>query len=282
MKRKPPEYTLSFSSSDLARRAMERRAFEVVQWGVPIVSFDAMRQAFFRDAKAKYGDIVYWSEPADWKFQIATPNASSYYVYFNFNTKGGSLVLDVPSTTGAGLFGSLLDAWQVPLADVGPEGEDHGKGGKYLLVPPDSQEDISSGYIPVLFETYNGYAALRAIPASYSQTDVTNALNLVKKLRIYPLSQAANPPVQSYIDMANKSFDGIVRYDESFFTSLSRMTNEEPVQAYDLIPTGRLRSLGTEKNEAILKGAVAEAHQDFMEGITHLEPYWPGTQWGVI
>ena len=96
MKRKPPEYTLSFSSSDLTRRASERRAVEVVFWGVPIVSFDAMRQAFFRDAKAKYGDIVYWSRPADWRFQITTPNASSYYVYFNFNTKGGPLVLDVP------------------------------------------------------------------------------------------------------------------------------------------------------------------------------------------
>jgi hypothetical protein len=36
---------------------------------------------------------------------------------------------------GAGLFGTLLNAWQAPLADVGPQGEDKGKGGKYLGNP---------------------------------------------------------------------------------------------------------------------------------------------------
>jgi hypothetical protein len=100
---------------------------------MPIVSVDAMREAFFRDAGAKYGDILYFSKPADWKFQTTTPNASSLYVYFNFNTKDGPVVLEFPATVGAGLFGTLLDAWQTPLVDVGPKDEDEGKGGKYLL-----------------------------------------------------------------------------------------------------------------------------------------------------
>ena len=30
---------------------------------MPIVNFDAMRQAFFRDARVTYGDIMYWSQP---------------------------------------------------------------------------------------------------------------------------------------------------------------------------------------------------------------------------
>jgi hypothetical protein len=46
-------------------------------WGMPIVSVDAMREAFFRDAGAKYGDILYFSKSADWKFQTTNPNASS-------------------------------------------------------------------------------------------------------------------------------------------------------------------------------------------------------------
>ena len=121
-------------SVDINRRTIERRAVEAAIWGMPIVSFDAMRQAFFRTG-AKYGDILYFSKPADWKFQITTPNASSLYVYVNFNTKDGPVVLDFPAAVGAGLFGSLNDAWQVPVADVGPEGEDQGKGAKYLLLP---------------------------------------------------------------------------------------------------------------------------------------------------
>lgn len=43
------------------------------------------------------------------------------------------MVLEFPGV-GAGLFGSIMDAWQIPLADVGPAGDDEGKGGKYLLL----------------------------------------------------------------------------------------------------------------------------------------------------
>jgi hypothetical protein len=31
---------------------------DAVIWGQPTVSFDAMRQAYFRDAKAKYNDVI--------------------------------------------------------------------------------------------------------------------------------------------------------------------------------------------------------------------------------
>ena len=74
----------SINAADLARHTLERRAIEAVIWGMPIVSFDAMRQGFF-GVGAKYGDIAYLSKPADWKLQLTTPNSSSLYVYFNFS-----------------------------------------------------------------------------------------------------------------------------------------------------------------------------------------------------
>ena len=105
----------TFSSEELRRRTLERRAVDAAIWGMPIVSVHAMREAFFRDAKAKYNDIVFWSKPSDWQNQTTTPNASARYVYFNFNTQpDGPVVLEVPAAVGAGLFGTLLDAWQCP------------------------------------------------------------------------------------------------------------------------------------------------------------------------
>ena len=47
-----------YSPEELARRAIERRAVEAAIWGMPLVTFDAMRQAFLRDASAQYNDIV--------------------------------------------------------------------------------------------------------------------------------------------------------------------------------------------------------------------------------
>jgi hypothetical protein len=210
-----------FSSAELNRRTVERRAVEAVIWGMPLVNTDAMRQAYFRDVGAKYNDICYFSKPQDWKFQVTTPNASTNYIYFNFNLKDGPVVVEIPAAVGAGLLGSMVDAWDEPMADIGPAGEDQGKGGKYLLLPPDFKGETPPGVFALRYPTYNGYALYRAIRNGTTDADAAAALALVKKLRVYPLAQAANPPEQRFIDIYGKTFDGIANFDESFFESLN-------------------------------------------------------------
>jgi hypothetical protein len=189
------------------------------------------------------------------------------------------------------LFGTLLDAWQVPRADVGPEGEDQGKGGKYLLLPPDFKGGPPAGYIVVRPQTYNGYALFRAIPKSSSEADVSNAIALVKKLRLYPLANADSPPEQRFVDMSGTLFDGIVRFDESFYASLAQMINEEPVLAQDRAMMGLLLPLGIEKGKEFKPDAAAQrnlaqsaraAHAWLMNGLlTYSTPFWPDSRWAV-
>lgn len=269
--------------------AFTQTAMDVAIWGTPIVSVDAMRQAFFRDGGAQYGDVVYWSKPSDWKNQITTPNASVNYVYFNFNTKDGAIVLEMPAAVGAGLFGSLLDAWQVPMVDVGPRGEDQGKGGRYLLLPPGYAQEVPAEYIPVRFETMNGYGAFRAIPEGNSEAAVAAALDLVKKLRLYPLAQAASPPATRFHDVAGVRFDGIVRFDQTFYTSLARMVEEEPVLPRDADMMAMLKSIGIDKGrpfapdqatQALLAEAAGKARAAFIAKLPgDGTQYWPDRQW---
>lgn len=275
------------SLQQLAERSFARRAVESAIWGMPLVSFDAMRQAFL--CYAKYGDIVYLSKPADWRFQVTTPNSSSLYVYFNFNLKDGPVVLELPGVDRAGLFGTLLDAWQTPLADVGPEGEDNGAGAKYLLLPPDA-EDRSAGYIPVRCDTYNGYGLFRVIPKSQDESDVDQAIESIKQLRLYRLGSPKNSFTQRFIDVAGKVFDGITRFDDTYYDSLARMVDEEPVMTRDLAMMGQLSSIGIRKNKPFkpsanlrsrLIDAIADVHGGFMETARNVEPYWPGSQWGL-
>jgi hypothetical protein len=287
--RRAPEIAPRRSDSiELATRTIERRAVEAAIWGMPLVAFEAMRQAFLRDAGGRYNDIVYWSKQADWKLQVTTPNASSWYVYIAINVKEGPVVLDIPPAAGAGLFGSINDAWQVPQADVGPAGEDQGKGGKYLLLPPGCNDGAPAGYIPVPFSTYNGYSILRAIPVTTSEADVAKALDLVRTIRVYPLTQAGRPPDQRHIDMTGKLFDGIAPFDDSFYESLARIINDEPVQARDFAVMGQLRSIGIEKGKAfnpdadtraLLKKGIAEAQTGFMQFMTALPSFAPGSLW---
>ena len=135
------------TTATTATRMLERRAVDAALWGMPIVSLDALRQAYFRDGRAKYGDIIWWPKGVTGKNQSLTPNTSLRYLHLFFNTKvDGPMVLDLPpAANGASFLGTIADAWQVPLTDVGFEG----KGGKYLVLLPDYTGEVPSGYIPV-------------------------------------------------------------------------------------------------------------------------------------
>src|ERR1035441_9613875 len=51
----------------------------------------------------------------------------------------GPVVVEVPpAVPGASFFGTIEDAWYVALVDIGFEG----KGGKYLVLPPDYTGDV--------------------------------------------------------------------------------------------------------------------------------------------
>ena len=113
----------------------------------------------------------------------------------------------------------------------------------------------------------------------------------MKQLRLYPLAQAANPPAQRHIDVAGKLIDGVVRFDETFFESLARMVNEEPVLTRNLAVMGQLVSLGIEKGKAfkpdgatkaILAQAAREAHEGFKVGARGGDAWWPGTHWNLV
>jgi hypothetical protein len=109
---------------------------------------------------------------------------------------------------------------------------------------------------------------MRTIAKSRDKADEDAAIALLKKLRVYPLSQAANPPEQKFIDASGKLWNGIPVMDESFYTVLSEMINAEPVLPRDLAMMGMLSSLGIEKGKdfkpdaatnTIFNGAAAEA-----------------------
>jgi hypothetical protein len=130
----------------------------------------------------KYGDIIWWPKGNAWKNQSLT--TSVRYLYGFLNTKDdGPEVLDLPpAANGASFLGTMGDAWQVPLTDVGFEGN----GGKYLVLPPDYTGEVPAGYIPVRSKTYNTFTTIRSILASNSEEDERKGDALVMQIKIYP------------------------------------------------------------------------------------------------
>ncbi len=109
-------------------------------------------------------------------------------------------------------------AWQTALEDVGPAGVDKGKGGKYLILPPGYKDKVPDGYIALPSETYTGFVILRSNLESGSDADIAKAVTYGKRVKFYPLSQAANPPTTKFVD----AIDVAVRQHHSLRRALLR------------------------------------------------------------
>ncbi len=138
--------TEGLSAKDLADRTVHRRAVEAVIWGMPAVNAELMFDAM-KDAGGDFNQVVYWSRPVSWKNQTLTPNPDTIYLMPFFNTKDvGPMVLEIPPAgENESITGSVDDGWQTAIEDVGPAGVDKGKGGKYLILPPDYKDKVPDG-----------------------------------------------------------------------------------------------------------------------------------------
>jgi hypothetical protein len=275
-----PEYELAL-----------QRGTQAVIWGVPAVSMKGFCGSMQTQLGAKENDIVYFSKPMVSRHGFLTANNNVPYVAVCLNTKGGPVVLDVPAASKTTMyFGSILDMWQTPIADVGPNGDDKGKGGKYLFLPPGYTGSVPEGYLVYRPNTYTLPVALR--PVSRPGGTLEEAVAYAKTLRAYSLKDAANPPAGRYIDVYPKAWDTLPAYDETYFEQLAEVINEEPVLERDLAMMGMLWSIGIRKGQPFkpegetakaLKQAVKTGY-DIMQArlVTPgaaFKPYGSGTQW---
>ena len=274
----------------VADRALHRRATEAVIWGMPVVNFDLMAEEMARKTKGRFNQILYWSRLLDWKNQTLTPNPDVIYLMPFFDTKEvGPLVLEIPPADDGVFNGSIMDRWQAALEDIGPGGVDKGKGGKYLILPPGYDlAKVPAGYIALPSTSFLGYALIRSVLKSGSDADVAKAVAYSKRMKLYPLSQAANPPPTVFVDAADVVFDSTIPYDMRFFEALDRMVQAEPWLERDKAMIDPLKTIGIErgkpfapdaKKRQILQSAIQEAKAWIEARYETLPPFYEGTHW---
>jgi hypothetical protein len=279
------------SAEDLNRRNIERRAVEAVIWGMPAVNTDLMLQEMLTKTPGKVNQVIYWGRPLDWRNQTLTPNPDAIYFMTFLNTKDvGPMVIEVPpGDTNASLTGNIVTLWQSALEDVGLNGLDKGAGGKYVVLPPGYKDPLPSGYTALPADTFSSYALLRSNLKSHGDADVAAAIAYGKRVRVYPLSSAANPPETIFTDVKDINYDSTIRYDASFFESLNRVVQSEPWIERDRAMIDQLRTIGIEKGKPfapdeatkkILNAAIGEAKAIFEQRYdTGPPPFYPKSHW---
>lgn len=267
-----------------------QRGIEAVNWANPAVSMMSMRDGYF-SLGGGYNTIYWLSKPPTAKQEAITPNNQTPYATIHLNTKDGPVILDVPpATERTAIFGSAIDVWQVPVADIGPAGMDQGKGGRYLFLPPGHKGDVPKGMFPVRLQLYEVLVALRCIPLG--DATFSDAAEYSKQINAYPLNAADNPPEGDYFDISGKHVPTLPVYDFGFFGRIVELLNNEPLLQKDKVMGGMLASIGIEKGRPFaptgkVKKALEQAVKDGYAYLEYMfetpgysmETYWQDRQW---
>ena len=143
---------------------------------------------------------------------------------------------------------AILDNfWFHYVTDIGNAGPDKGKGGKYIILPPDYEGDLEEGPFVKRSETYGNWFALRGFPKGDDNAAVVK--NIKDHLKVYPLAEADNPTPVKYYDVSNKYINTLHAQDITFFHEVNEVVQEEPAAAWDTESLGMLASIGIEKGK---------------------------------
>ena len=286
----------SNAASSLSEREAQliySRAFEAILWASPALAVIAQVEAGRRDLGAGNHDILYTGTSMDHRWGGITYNNQSPYWVAGFSVKDGPVVVEIPpARDDARFFGSIHDVWFLPLEDFGPAGADRGEGGKYLVLPPGYDAEVPEGYIVLRSGSYLHLIPGRTIPRDKGQKGWDAAVDYIKSVRIYPLSEAKSPKPSKFIQGAKKEYRAQPMFDLSDFHLIDRLVQDEPIREHDKFMLGLLDGIGIRKGQkfdpspevaAILEKAAKDAQAYAIEHIKtgkSFKPFWEDSAWG--
>ncbi len=263
------------------------RGVEAFLAGIPATSVYALAEGFKQGGFPANEGIGITEGLSDARSLFLTPNSTVIYLWFCADTKAGPVVVNVPPN----VLGIIDDAYFRYVADVGAAGLDKGAGGKYLLVPPGYEGALpTEGYFVQRPSTYLNLFILRAFVKG---GDVAGTVRAIKAdARMYPLSTAAKPPAQKFVNISGQQINTIHANDFHFYEELNAVVQHEPDNAFDPEITGLFAAIGIKKGKkfapdarmkAILVDAVAVGNAT-ARAITFAprDPrtrIWPDRQW---
>jgi hypothetical protein len=220
-----------------------QRGVEAFLAATPGANLVAMRRSL-RELGAVNGATIPIAETLlDSKALWLTPNTDTVYSVNWIDLTNGPVVIESPPQ----VLGIVDDFWFHYVTDLGFVGPDAGKGGKYLFLPPGYKGEVPKGYYVFKSRTFGNWYITRGFLVNGDTKPTVE--NFKKTLRIYPLSQAANPPQQKYMNLSGVPHNTIHASDYGFFAEVNELVQEESNEALDPETLGLLASIGIEKGK---------------------------------
>ncbi|WP_206601134.1 DUF1254 domain-containing protein [Pseudophaeobacter leonis] len=225
------------------------RAVNVFINSIPMISAYMLREGQAKIGADTSNKIAIWDNLMDSTTLLLTGNTSTMYATgFLDLEKDGPTVIDLPP----GMLGVLDDMAFRYMTDLGVAGPDKGKGGKFLVLPPNYDGDVPDGYFVVKSKTNGVWVFPRgyldktlpldeAIPAA--------SANIRDTMKVYPLSTKDSPPTTEFINVSGKEMNTIVPNDFSFFEKLHDLIQGEPDDYLGPEAKGMMAAIGIVKGQ---------------------------------
>ena len=272
----------SINETDLMRAVTAYRFF------YPTVSlegtFQGQRDAGAKDSKAA---LVLSAAPRHIFF---TGNADTPYMGACVNLKKtGPFVIELPPGPYLGIVNDHHFGW---VHDIGLPGEDAGKGGKHLILPPGYDGEVPEGYYVARSRTNFILIGARALPPD---GDMEAGLEAQRKVGLYPLAEASDPKPYQFIDRTGQGVDFTpLAWEDNlqFWEKLHKVLQEEPAIDEYRPMYGMLANLGIEQgkpfkpddrmSKLLLTAAQIGRDQMLVSGFASARPdrfVWKNRKW---
>ena len=229
------------------------------------VSTYAIREGFLA-AGVRDGDVLLCSQLLDSRGLFLTANADTVYFWTFLDLTQGPLVVETPADT----LGAVDDMWFRWITDFGLPGADRGRGGTYVLVPPDYDLPLPEGGCYVRHSRTNHVTLVgRAFINENPGNDPAPTVEKIKEqLKIYPyaaggvgssiagfltgkgpLGQPASPQSPRFVEGTGLAMNTLPPSDFHHFELLDALVQLEPAEALDTELAGQFAAIGIVKDE---------------------------------
>jgi hypothetical protein len=248
------DFKNGYPAGDSAQRLRETlvfsRAIEAYLVQMPAVSWYRVWKGTAEAGQGKPNQVVIWEDLMDATTILLTGNTETVYGLCALDLqRDGMVVVEVPPS----MLGGFVDLWQNSIVDIGVTGVDKGKGGKFLVVPPGYKGPVPDGYMLAKSSTYGVMLGVRGFQV---EGKTKPAVDLMKTIKVYPLSQAANPPATTYFNASHQPVQTLFSDDIRYFEDLAWIVEHEPKEMLADNERFQLAAIGIEKGKPFAPDAA--------------------------
>jgi hypothetical protein len=241
------EFKNSYPVGDSADRLREalvfNRAVEVYLTQMPPVSWLHVWKGVAEAGEGRPNQVVIWESLMDSASLLLTGNTETVYALASLDLKrDGPVVVEIPPS----MLGAINELWQYPVAEIGLTGLDKGKGGKFLVLPPDHNGSVPEGYLAAKSRTFCASVGVRGFQVDGSPGPT---IDLIKTMKIYPFAQLNNAPSTVFFNASHQQIDTLFSDDARFFEDLAWIADYEPHEVFPSHERFQLASIGIEKGK---------------------------------